>query len=421
MTGDGFGIHFGTDVDAGQFEWPTWLPIQIQHLGLKWDDFADDPTDFKIDLSASINASIPDTQISLSGFVQDAIIDVGLLQQGVFPITGISGAGIGASGDLFGAKVAAEVFVSVLDLDSNFNIVTDPTSPAIAHRIFYGGLDGSIDLEGLQGFEVRLGLSELGPLQGFVRIDQTEILEPISGLAVTGFRGGITFGKSLPSISDPHQLATDKDFQSADDLTLVQWKDQLAKSVQGIARQIGDNPVTPADAFLALTKNMTITGGATLFSAYATEGSFELDGDFLFDTTGKFAIRGNLSLGDTFKVQGYAFADLSAIAAGTAKVDILADFPGSTDQLLSVYGQVEFDYTGAPTTAPGGPTAPPSYPAGATAPQLGTGLSLNGSTDDVKAGDVDLNGSSFSVQFWAKRNATGRAESVIAQGTDRPA
>lgn len=406
VTLSGFDVHFGTNVDVGAFEWPTWLPIQVQHLGLKWNDFADDPTNFQIDLSASLNASIPDTQINLSGFVQDAIIDVGLLKQGVFPIVGLSGAGIGASGDLFGAQFSAELFVAVLNLDANDQIVADPTSPTIVHHIFYGGLDGSLDIEGLAGFEVRVGLSELGPLQGFVRDNQAEVIEPISGLTLSGFRGGITFGQSLPSISDPHQLATNPAFQSVDDLTLLQWKDLLAKSVQGIAQKIGDKPVTPADAFLGLTQNMTITGGATVFSAYATEDSFRIDGDVLFDTTGKFAIRGDLTLGDSFRVQAYAYADLSAIAAGTARLELLADFPGSQAQLLSVYGLIDFQYT----------SPPPALPAGAPAPQLGTGLSLNGSTDDVKASGIDLNASSYSVQFWARRQATDRNETVIAQG-----
>ena len=305
VTRQGFGVHFGASgVDPGKFQWPTWLPIQIQNIGLRWPDFAADPTNFQIDLSASVNASIPDTQIGLSGFVQDAIIDVGLLKQGIFPIVGLSGAGIGASGDLFGAQFSAELFVAVLNLDKDFQIVADPTSPTIAHHIFYGGIDGSLDIEGLAGFEVRLGLSELGPLEGFVRDNQAEILEPISGLTISGFRGGITFGQSLPSITDPHQLATDPAFQSEDDLTLLQWKDKLARSVQGIAQKIGDSPVTPAGAFAALTQNMTITGGATLFSAYATEDAFRLDGDVLFDTTGKFAAHGNLTLGDSVQRPG---------------------------------------------------------------------------------------------------------------------
>lgn len=406
ITKDGFGIQFGTNVEPSQFQWPSWLPIQIQKLGLKWNDFADDPTDFQIDLSASVNASIPDTQISLSGFVQDAIIDIGLLKQGVFPIVGLTGAGIGASGDLFGTKFAAELFVAVLNLDSNYQIVSDPSSPSIVHHIFYGGIDGSLDIEGMAGFEVRLGLSELGPLQGYVRDDQAQVLDPISGLTISDFRGGVTFGKSLPAITDPHQLATDPDFQSVDNLTLLQWKGLLATSVQGIAQQIGDNPVTPADAFLALTKNMTITGGATLFSAYATEGSFKLDGDVLFDTTGKFAIRGDLSLGDTINVLGYAYADLSNASSGSVKLDLLADLPGSQAQLLSVYGMIDFEYT----------SPPPDLPAGSSTPQLDTGLSFNGSTDDVKATGINLNASSYSVQFWAKRQATDRNESVIAQG-----
>ena len=407
ITKEGFGVTLGTNVDAGSFKWPSWLPIQIQNLGLTWPNFASDPTNFQIDLSASVNASVPGTNLSLSGFVQDAIIDVGLLKDNHFPITGLKGAGIGVSGDIFGVSVQAELFVAILDLDSSYNVVADPTSPDVKYHVIYGGIDGGFDFEGLQGFEIRLGLSQLGPLEAYVRDDQAVVLEPVSGLTLSNFRGGIDFSSTLPTITDPHQLVNDPAFQNVDDLTLLQWKDRLATQVVNQAKAYGEHPDSPADAFGALLKNMVITGGATLFSEDASEGAFKLEGDIRFDTTGKFEIAGDLALGDSIKVKGYAYLDLSQAAAGAITLNLLAAFPSGVN-LLTVYGTVAFTYSG--------PVPSSSQPRGATNPQLGTGLALNGTTDDVTASGVDLNGTSFSVQFWAKRNATARAETVISQG-----
>jgi hypothetical protein len=412
VTLPGFGVSLSLSTPTSNFQWPSWLPIQIQTLGLTWPNFSADPTNFQINLSASVNATIPGTQVGASGFVQNAIIDVGKLQAGQFPIVGIGGAGIGVSGTLFGAQVKAALFVAVLDTDANYAVVTDPNSPSIVHRTFFAGIDGALNFEGMEGVEVRLGLSQLGPLDGYIQIDQPQVLDPDTGLAITNFRAGIEFDKSLPSITDPKQLATNPDFQTASGLTLVQWKDQLEGQVAKQAKDFDQSGGNLATTWANMVKTMEIQGGATLFSVYATVNSFQLDGDILFDTTGKIEAKGVLTIGDGLIINGYLYADLSHVGppGSTSKATILmlANFPGGAP-ILTTYGAVTFAFDAPSLTAP--------QPAAGTTPsQLGTGLALNGSTDYVSADGVNLNNTSFTVEFWAKRADNGRPEYVIGQG-----
>ena len=102
MTLPGFSVSFS--VTTSQLDWPTWLPIQVPELALNWPDFSTDPSNFTIDLSASINFSL--AGISLQGSVQNAVIDIGKLENGQFPVTSIGGASFSASGSFAGATIA---------------------------------------------------------------------------------------------------------------------------------------------------------------------------------------------------------------------------------------------------------------------------------------------------------------------------
>ena len=60
----------------------------------------------------------------------------------------------------------------------------------------------------MAGFTIRLGLSELGPLQVFINVEVPGgiLLEPNSGLTLNDFSAGVEFFKTLPSIDDPFAL-----------------------------------------------------------------------------------------------------------------------------------------------------------------------------------------------------------------------
>ena len=100
ITEAGFGVSLNLNSNTSSFKIPSWLPISVTALALQWPSFSTDPTDFTIDLSASVQASIPGTDLVLSGFVDGLVIDVGDLGTPTFPIIGLDGAGIGVSGDI---------------------------------------------------------------------------------------------------------------------------------------------------------------------------------------------------------------------------------------------------------------------------------------------------------------------------------
>ena len=244
VTHQDFGVSLTVD-DAGKLKWPSWLPIQVQHVGLEWPDFSADPKDFRLDLSASVNASVPGTSLHLSGFVQDAVLDVGVIENGDlndFPITSIKGAGISVGGTIFGVEVDGGLFFAVLQVDASGNQIADgDTQTPVAHSYFYGGIEAAFNLEGYDGFELRLGLSQFGPLSAYFSSDHSQVLDPDTGLAITNVHGSIDFGSTLPSdITDPKQLATNLGFTPTGALTFLQWKDKLAGEVL-FASQLGNN------------------------------------------------------------------------------------------------------------------------------------------------------------------------------------
>ncbi len=396
----GFGISLSL-TDAGSLDWPTWLPIQVTNLGLSWPDFSDDPDDFVLDLSASVNVpSLSGTGLELSGFVQDAIIDGGLLESGKFPITSIAGAGISVGGTIFGVEVKGSLFVATLKTDSGGNPLPDDAPQSeVANEYLYGGIDAAFNLLGESGFEIRLGISQFGPLDAYVNVADTQILDPISGLAITNFHAGIDFGRTLPDITDPRSLLTDPGFSPPAQQTLTQWQAELKNQVANVAMLA--NGTVPMSA---LATQVTIDGGATLFDAYATSDGFTLDGDVLFSTDGKLEAVGDLTVGSELSLKGAAFIDLSKVASGKAQLLMAIQAP-SQAPIATIYGGITFQYATQPTPVTQG-SAPP---------QPATGLSFSGGSQSASAGGIDLNNTSYTVEFWAKRTDTDRAETIIAQ------
>ncbi len=304
----GFGIQASASVASGidaasAFKWPTWLPIQVSSLSLTWPDFNDDPSNFSIDISAGINASL--AGLTLSGNVQDAVFNVGDLANGQFPLTSLGGAGFQVGGTFAGITFNAEGFLAT-------------ATGANGQSILYGGIDGGVSIAGLAGFQIMLGLSSLGPLDIYAMVDAPIILDPDTGLAMTGLSAGINFGGGLTtpdSAKDLGQVA-----QSVFAPTLSQWESQLAGDV---ADQISTGASWTNPPTL-----LTIQGGATLFDAYASPDAFELSGNIAFDTTGKLLASGTLVMGASIDVQGSAFIDLSQVASGKAVLMLNVDSAG---------------------------------------------------------------------------------------------
>jgi hypothetical protein len=71
-------------------------------------------------------------------------------------------------------------------------------------------------------FGIRFGVSSLGPLSVYVEAGIPIILEPISGLAITNFRGGIDFNSSLDNPANPFALRNGQ-YQPPLSQTLTDW------------------------------------------------------------------------------------------------------------------------------------------------------------------------------------------------------
>ena len=333
--------------DAGSLEWPTWLPVQVTSVGISWPSFATDPLSFSLTLSASANANnLFGTGLSLSGSVQNAVIDVGLLEQGQFPITSLDGFSFGVSGHLFGADISGQIDLGVLNTDDNGNVVTSGGT----HHFLYGGVEAGIDLFGEAGFEVRVGFSEFGPLDAYLNVGVPIILDPESGLAITDLNAQIVFGSGIPSLTNAKDLQTQLSEAIPANQTASQWFTQLGGQVDNILQnRIADDPATAFDPsnfdFSALTKQITIGGGVTFFDAYASPDAFKLVGSILFDNLGHIEATGTITEGDEISETGGIYLDASQIAAGHAQVLFYAAIPqpGSTtstpsNSLVAIYG-----------------------------------------------------------------------------------
>jgi hypothetical protein len=342
VTLPGFGVSLSTTTDAGTLKWLSWLPIQISRLDLQWPNFSQNPLNVTIILSASVNAMVPGTGVGLSGSVTNFVIDVGLLQQGKFPVTGFDSVSSQAGGTLFGNTLSAGLFVSSLRLDDQGNAIPDnDTTTPVAKRVLYGGFEGTVTIMGI-GFEVRLGLSELGPLQGFMRLGVPVPIDPsgVTGLTLSGFRAGVSFNRTLPSVTDARDLGTVAGFQPTSDLTSAQWEALLRQSVVNQEKDVQNCMQDGScSAFSALQGNVTLEGGATLCSSYASS-AFQANGDILFSTDGKFFLKGSVTFGGgSLAIAGKIYLDVAQAVHGHVSLLWLAQVP-ETPTILTVYGGV---------------------------------------------------------------------------------
>jgi hypothetical protein len=349
----GFGVFLSVGSATGDsFKWPTFLPVRIDAIGVSWNDIENAPEDFVLTLSASVTGIKGLSGLEFTGSVQGIQIAPALLAKGQFPIIGIDSLGVTVKGAMFGGQIEAGLVGGILKLDSAFNVIGtfDRTTP-VAHRVFYAGLQGSFSMAGMAGFGIRLGISELGPLQVFINVALPGgiLLEPNTGLTINDFVAGVEFFKSLPSIDDPMQLRG-PDFGLPTNLTADQWLASLQQQVAAQARRL--DGTDPGEAFLAaFTSPMTITGSARLYSMYTSQAVFNGQVILKISTDGKFLIIGKLNFADdSISMSARLYADLSKVTSGGVTVLFLADIPDQV-RLLTIYGKLKMgfkDSTGAP-------------------------------------------------------------------------
>ncbi len=343
----GFGISLSVS-SSGALSWPSWLPIQITYLAIVWpnfnpatDVFVDEMDEFQIVMSASIN-NIPGLPVEVSGSFNNVVFDVSLLVQGKFPITDIGSASVIISGDLGGGQISGGLVLGILKLDADNKIIGDngpngnPNPNAVvASRTLYAAIRGGFTIAGIGGFEIAIGISELGPLDIYFRADIPIILDPVyTGLTISGFRGRVIFGDPFPEITKPEDLAGGA-FNPPTYLTAAEWDAQLRNLVR--QQFINNNGQVSWNIFAG---PLTIAAGATLYSSFISPLTFTADVDIMLTTNGKFFINARATFFSFVTLDMRLFFDLSKIASGQFSVFFLARFPSSFP-LIQLRGSLE--------------------------------------------------------------------------------
>ena len=381
FLGDGSfapGANFSVALSVGaatgdSFQWPSWLPIQIDAIGVTWPSVKTDPTNFILTLSASVTGIQGLGGLTFSGSIQGIQIDIGKLIAGEFPIVGLASIGVEVKGNLFGGQVSAELIGGILKLDANGNMIADTdTTTAVASRVFFAGLEGGFTMAGIGGFTIQLALSQLGPLDVFVSANLPEgiLLDPDTGLSINNFAGGVQFFSTLPTITDPLQLRT----LTPANPTAISPDAWLTTVKQQVVAQYKASLANPGQSgwAAAFTSPMTIIGSATIYSIYTSQQLFNGQVTLEFSTDGKIYVLGTLNFADNnLSVSGRLYANLSQISSGAATVLFLADVPDQV-RILTLYGKLQMGFENAqgqavtftvPDDAPDTPTATLAGPA----------------------------------------------------------
>ena len=347
---DGFGVSLSVGSAAGStFQWPSWLPIRIDEIGLSWPNIQADPADFVLTLSASVTGLQGIAGLEFSGRIEGVKIDIGKLRRGEFPITDIASIGVSVSGNLFGGQLHAALIGGILKIDAGGRIIDSfDVRTAVEARIFFIGFEGGFSFSGIGGITIRFAVSELGPLGVFLSASLPGgiVLEPVfTGLAMNDFAAGVEFFKTLPSIEDPFELRR-PEFNLPLTVDPTQW---LASVKQQVVLQYLAIRANPAlNGFTAaFTSPMLITGSAKIFSIFTSKEVFNGQVTIRFSTDGKFLIIGKLNFAsDQISMSGKLYADLSRVSTGNVTVLFLADIPDQV-RLLTFHGKIKMGFRNA--------------------------------------------------------------------------
>ncbi|MFN9038915.1 MAG: hypothetical protein ACK5YO_21640, partial [Planctomyces sp.] len=156
---------------------------------------------------------------------------------------------VSMKGNLFGGEISGGLLGGILKLDNSGNIISSfDTTTAVADRVFFLGVEGGLTIAQKGGFKIRFAISELGPLGVEVVGDLPEgiLLEPNSGLKLSGFSGGVQFFSSLPDVYEARELLkpefapklTTGGTQSSGD-----WLTKVRKQVVDQYKAMKDSPV----------------------------------------------------------------------------------------------------------------------------------------------------------------------------------
>lgn len=346
QPGDGFGVFFSAEGVKGEnLKWPKWLPIQVTQVGIEWEDINTRPADFSLIASAQVNR-IPGVPLEFSGAVEGLRIDVGLLQEGRFPVTALESIAVHVGGEFGGAEISGSLIGGILRIDDEGVLldVMDDETP-VADRVLFVGVEGKLEIAN-KGFQIRFAMSELGPLGVLVSVKAPLVVDPVfTGLTIDELTGGIEFYTALPSITEPEELR-DAAFADATEMDADQWLAQVKQQVVTQVQTLKQTPNVPG--FLAaFTSPMTLTAQAAISSTYlGSAESFNGQVQLRLSTDGKLFASGKFRfMQNRLIIQGKMYADLTQVAAGNARVRFLV-LPGRTLDVETVLDEAPFVLSG---------------------------------------------------------------------------
>jgi hypothetical protein len=351
VTQPGFGVQLSLDeASPDSFKWPKWLPIRLTELGIEWKDIQNNPSDFALILSAKVTG-IPGVPLNFEGTVNGMRLDMGLLQQGKFPITDLESIAVKAGGNFGGGEVSGTLLGGILRLDANGNMIdTFDRDTPVADRVLFIGLEGKLFILN-KGVQIRFAFSELGPLGVLVSVRIPLLIEPMTGLTIDEMTGGIEFFQSLPTITEPEELRGAA-FAPATNIDTSTWLTQVKRQVVNQVKALKANPNMPG--FLAaFTSPMTITAAATISSTHlGSAESFNARLELRLSTDGKIFGSGLFRfMNNRLKVSAKIYADLSQVTKGNAKILFLGEAPVIEDQpdlkFLVLKGKFEMRFLNA--------------------------------------------------------------------------
>ncbi len=383
QTRAGFGVFFSADaMDPKKLKWPSWLPIRPTEVGIQWRNINANPEDFRLIVSAAVTGIKGLPKVNVSGSITGLEFDVGALIRGENPLTGLQGMGVTVTGDMFGGTITAGLIGGVIPISSSGNEVpaTDFVTP-IVDRVFYVGLQGGFEIAKKGGFTIRMALTENGPLgvQVTGELPTGVLLEPISGLKLTGFSGGVEFFKSLSDAEKPEDLLDpnfDPALSNSSKIDASQWERQVRSQTIAQYKAIKEGGQS-SDFLAAFRSPILISGGAqiqfhtpadVLKANAEVRISIDPNVDEDFNSKGlpqvKILLTGDLILfGGLQRCPVRMFANLTELQQGRAKFIMMAqDIPAGLHPVmpllpagpfsipvptsLEMQGYVEFKYLG---------------------------------------------------------------------------
>ncbi len=244
------------------------MPAKVTSMGIEWRDIQSDPLDFVLTVSIEVTGIKGVEEIEVSGAINGLRIDVGALLSGGFPILDIGSVGVSIKADMFGGKVGAGLIAGMLKIGEDGQVVPDdaPLDTVVTERILFFGLQGELVIPDVGGFGIRMALSQLGPLGVQVTADVPIIIDPVyTGITLAGFRGGVEFYSSLPSLTAAEQLR-DPSLSVSAQPSSADWLEAVKAQVVAQHLATKDNPILGA-LFGAFTNPMIISGGGKIYSS----------------------------------------------------------------------------------------------------------------------------------------------------------